>query len=194
MEGPLSPDKNPLFSHPDSIPGSYWDRLKQDSYQFSFFGFNGFARKADKQILVENFPVRMSFQIYLVILSYLYAKENSPIILQKDWVLARELKGGIHFFDRSHPIDIKRILDHFNRDLNAIKRRALLFKGRELDMGDFGYEFQIFPEIKIRYIFYEGDEDFPPYITVIFQKGLEDYLPLDVVWALTNVVGDLFCL
>ncbi len=194
MEGPLSPDKNPLFSNPVTIPVSYWERLKADYYQFNFFGFDGVARKEDKKIFIDNFPIRLSFQIYLVILTYLYVKESKNILLGKDWVLARELKGGIHFFDRSHPIDVKRILDYYHNDLVAIKRKALKYKGNELNLGDFGYDFMVFPEIKIRYIFYEGDEDFPSYISVIFQKGIEDYLPLDVIWAITNIIGDLFCL
>lgn len=189
MEGPLKPDKNPLFSDPKTIPVSYWERLKEDFYSILFLGFKTEIDKTKRLITIKDFPLNPNFQIYLAILSYLHIKDERKIILTDRWVLPKELKGGIHFFDRSHPIDVSNILKSHKNNLKNIKDACLRYKGKILNIGDFAYEFEVFPEILIRYIFYEGDEDFSPAITVNFQKGLEDYFPLDVVWAITNILG-----
>lgn len=115
------------------------------------------------------------------------------MFLSDNWKLARELKGGIHFFDRSHPLQVSEILDVSQNDFEKIMLVCKRFAGRQIEVGDFGYEFLIFPEIKIRYIFYESDEDFSSAITVNFQEMLDRYFPLDVVWAMVNVVTKAIC-
>ncbi len=186
-QGPLSPDSNPLFSNPSNIPKDYWEVLKKDIYNLSFLGFPTEVRKIERIIKISNFPFRLSFQIYLIILKYLAIKDEGSILLTDKWVLAKELKGGIHFFDRSHPLRVKEIFE-FYKNIEEIKKASSKFKGAYVSLGDFAYDFFVFPEIKVRYIFYEGDDEFLPNVTVNFQKGLEDYFNLDVIWAIVNVI------
>lgn len=187
MEGPLNPDNNPLFSDPSTIPVDYWNILKRDSYSINFLGFQADVSKKDRIIKIPSFPYKPNFQIYLIILKYLSIIDERTISLSDRWVLAKELKGGIHFFDKSHPLNVKEIFEK-GKKIENIRKSCLSFAGIELSLGDFSYEFFIFPEVRIRYIFYEGDEDFPPEVTVNFQKGIEDYFNLDVVWAMVNVI------
>lgn len=187
MEGPLSPDKNPLFSDPSNIPVEYWLSLKKDYYNLNFLGFNTEVLKKERLIIIKNFPYKPNFQVYLIILKYLLVKDKGEIYLNDNWVIPKDLKGGIHFFDKSHPLNVREIFEKL-KNLENIKRSCLDFRGVELNLGDFSYEFFLFPEIKIRYIFYEGDDEFPSEITVNFQKGLENYFNLDIIWAMVNVI------
>ncbi|GAB4432477.1 MAG: hypothetical protein OHK0040_02520 [bacterium] len=184
-EGPLDPNKNPLFSDPETIPERYWQSLKEDSYRIDFLGFRCDVLTNQRRIEVEGFPVRLDFQTYLVILHYLNSKKTD---LGDEWVLARELKGGIHFFDRSHPLTVKNVLVRIN-GIAKLKEAFSKLKGREVNFGDYAYELEVFQGIHLRYIYYEGDEEFKPELTVNFQKGIENILPLDVIWAMVNVVN-----
>jgi len=183
--GPLEPDKNPLFSKPESIPEVYWERLTQDSYDVTFLGFQGKVLTKLKKIEIPDLPIAESFQLYLVILSYLSAKK---INLGNDWVLAKELKGGIHFFDRSHPLTVRSVLNKVDSKDSLMKAFSNL-KGFQIDYGDFSYQIEVFPEIHLRYIFFEGDDEFDSELTVNFQKGIEEMLSLDVIWAMVNVIN-----
>ncbi len=184
-KGPLEPDKNPLFSAPENIPEIYWLRLKEDYYEITFLGKACKVIKEQKKIEIEKFPFSPNFQVYLVILAYL---NSEKVALKDEWVLARELKGGIHFFDRSHPLTVDKLLEKVKEKRMMIKAFKTL-KGRELDFGDFSYEVFVFPDVHLRYIYFEGDDEFPSELTVNFQKGIENILPLDVIWAMVNVVN-----
>lgn len=186
-EGPLEPDKNPLFSNPENIPLVYWLSLEKDYYELDFMGFSCKVFVREKKIEIKNFPIKPNFQTYLVILTYLKAKK---INLSQEWVLARELKGGMHFFYRSHPLTVTRILEKI-KDVKTLKKIFTKLKGQFLSFGDLSYQIELFPDVFLRYIFYEGDDEFSPMVTVNFQKGIENIFPLDVIWAMVNVVNDV---
>lgn len=188
MTGPLNPDLNPLFSKPINIPSEYWERLKLPLYELSFLGFATTIFKEKKIIDIKGFPFNPNFQTYLIILSYLYIKDRNNIFLPDMWVLPKELKGGLHFFDKSHPLNVMEIFVTSGNSISKIRDACKGLAGTEINFGDFGYDFLLFPEIKVRYIFYEGDEDFPSQITVNFQKNIEHYFHLDVIWAMVNVI------
>lgn len=183
--GPLEPDKNPLFSRPDSIPDIYWEGLEEESYKISFLGFDGMVYPEGRKIVINNLPIKDSFQLYLVILSYLRAKK---ITLGNDWVLAKELKGGIHFFDRSHPLTVSAVVDKI-KDKKQLAKAFDKLKGFHLSYGDCSYQLEVFPKVYLRYIFFEGDDEFQSELTVNFQKGIENMFSLDVIWAMVNVVN-----
>ncbi|MCX7990650.1 MAG: DUF3786 domain-containing protein [Proteobacteria bacterium] len=187
MEGPLNPDNNPLFSNPANIPKDYWQRLKYDFYKIIFLGYETEVFRSERLIKIPSFPYRLNFQIYLIILKYLSVIDEREIYLTNNWVLAKDLEGGLHFFDKSHPLNVREIFERYG-NIDDIKKACQIFSGVPIFLGDFAYDFFVFPEVKIRYIFYEGDEDFSPQITVNFQKGLDGYFNLDVIWAMVNVI------
>lgn len=186
-EGPLAPEKNPLFSRPDTIPSQYWQALTQKHYEVSFLGFYCKVFVEKRIIEIKDYPIAPDFQTYLVILSYLNAKK---VPLGREWVLAKALKGGLHFFDRSHPLTVGEVLKRVKSKDDLLKAFSRL-KGKVIPFGDLGYEFEVFEDIFLRYIYYEGDDEFPAELTVNFQKGIEDMLALDVIWAMVNVVNNL---
>lgn len=185
MEGPLDPNKNPLFSDPETIPERYWQGLSESRYEIDFLGYRCNVFTYQRKIEVQGFPARLDFQTYLVILHYLNSKKTD---LGDEWVLARELKGGIHFFDRSHPLTMKNVLERVG-SIIELKNAFSKLKGREVKFGDYAYVLEVFEGVYLRYIYYEGDEEFEPELTVNFQKGIGNMLPLDVIWAMVNVVN-----
>jgi hypothetical protein len=63
------------------------------------------------------------------------------------------------------------------------------FKGRILEGGDVVVEVTTFPEIFVRVFYWKGDEDLPPEVTMLFDRGLmRIYCTEDVAVLLMLVV------
>lgn len=63
-----------------------------------------------------------------------------------------------------------------------VEELILIFDGREgpPDLGgDFSLTLHPLPKIALAYIFYEGDEEFPPSATCLFSANALSFLPLD---------------
>lgn len=60
--------------------------------------------------------------------------------------------------------------------------------GRKIDKGDVGYEFYAFPQIPLRLIFWDADEDFPAQAQVLFDQYVTDYIHFETTGC---IVSDL---
>lgn len=192
--GPLNPNENPLFSKPETIPVEYWGRLEK-VYRTEIINFNFMSRPAKVDLknrkIIFTFPIEHTFQLYLVILTYLFQKTQKNLSGKIIWVLPNELKGGIHFFKDSHPIDTSKIIQKYENNIELLKNSLIKVSARTVNIGDLGFVINVFDDIFLRYILWIGDEDFPTKLTINVQKELEDFFPLDVVWAMINVVNQI---
>ncbi len=193
-KGPLNPDDNPLFSKPETIPIAYWDRLKVvypiDTINFTFLSKHAFVDLKSRKIYF-SFPVKETFQLYLVVLTYLYQKKQKIISENIEWVLPNELKGGMHFFKDSHPIDVEKIINKYRENYDLLDERFKKMGAISVNIGDKGFIVPVFDEIFLRYILWVGDEEFPSVLTINVQKGIENFFNLDVIWAMINVVNQI---
>lgn len=191
--GPLNPDVNPLYANPETIPVQYWERLKR-VYSEKLISFIFLSKPTlldlEKKTIDFQLEVKHTYQLYLVILHYLYQKKVSVVPKELLFVLPNELKGGVHFFKNSHPIDTSKVLSCF-KNRQIIEKIMNLIGGKSINIGDAGYIIPVFEDIFLRYVFWEGDEEFSDNLTINIQKNLEDLFPLDVIWAMINVVNQI---
>ncbi|MCX7770699.1 MAG: DUF3786 domain-containing protein [Proteobacteria bacterium] len=189
--GPLNPDINPLYCSPKTIPEQYWQRLK-NVYDESIIDFVFLSHPAkldiDSKSIYFTLNIEHTYQLYLVVLYYLYLKKNQPFKLDENWILPNELKGGMHFFKDSHPINTEEVIKCF-KNKKVIEGVMKKINAMPVNLGDLGFVVSFFEDVFIRYIFWEGDEDFEDTLTINVQKNLEDFFPLDVVWAMINVLN-----
>jgi hypothetical protein len=61
-------------------------------------------------------------------------------------------------------------------------------QGEPVDLADVAYRFQAFPKIPIYYLLWEGDDEFPPRLTVLFDRSIDEHMAPDAVWGLFNLV------
>lgn len=191
--GPLSPDLNPLYANPEKIPEQYWNRLRnvysESIIKIIFLSHLTYVN-IEKKTINLDLELNHTYQFYLVILHYLYQRKVSNLPKEIVWVLPNELKGGIHFFKDSHPINTNEVIKCF-KNKQIIENIMKLIGGISINVGDIGYILPVFEGISMRYIFWEGDEEFCDSLTINVQKNLEDFFPLDVVWAMINVVNQI---
>ena len=162
-----TPDKNLLFS------------FLSRTYQVSFPDFE-FTDLADKNAEV---PI----QEQVLILHYLRATKSLPPA--GEWIAYREIPGASFYFSAF----VKRAIDPlkkvFGKNTAGFIAAAEKLGGKRIDIGDAGFEFQMFPKVPVQLIIYEGDDEFEPEANILFDATAGEFLsPEDAAWLAGMVV------
>lgn len=76
----------------------------------------------------------------------------------------------------------------FSGKADALKAACEALGGQKLPRGDVGYEFFSFPQIPLRLIFWDADEDFPAQVQMLFDQYVTDYIHFETTGC---IVSDL---
>lgn len=130
---------------------------------------------------------KLSFQLYLVLLTYLIRSRASG--LKGRMVTGGEIKGGDFFFRGPHALFTRPLEKRFGQDAQTFQEVGLRLGGAETEFGDISFRLWPLPKIPLGYILWLADEEFPARLVVTFDSSIEEHFPLDVIWALVNLVG-----
>ncbi len=75
----------------------------------------------------------------------------------------------------------------FNRDAFAEAGAAL--GARPRDFGDVSFTLNALPMIPLTFILWEGDQEFPPSVKVLFDRSVDDYLPLEDITVIAKLAS-----
>jgi hypothetical protein len=131
----------------------------------------------------------LSFQFYLVLLTYLLRAR--PVGLSGRMVTSGEIKGGDFFFRGPHVLFSRPLEERFGHDLEAFLKAGRRLGATTTEFGDVSFRLWPLPKIPMAYILWRGDEEFPARLVMTFDATIEIHLPLDVIWAMVNVMGRL---
>ncbi len=191
-----------------SIPSEYWEELKemaieeickrtlgrrQSSFSLIIPFLNDF-------ILLDLNEQRIYLQVedtwqflnhpLMVLLVLVYAINAKAMPLKNEMVSPQQLKTG-HFFQGPHELKTRPVLERYGSNVQGFKEAAEKLGGEKLDMGDLSFRFQVFPRIPVYYIFWKGDEEFPPNMNILFDGSIESHLASDAIWGMVNLLSDL---
>lgn len=71
---------------------------------------------------------------------------------------------------------------HFDADPERFCRACEALGGEAVEMGDIGFCFSLFAELKMIVKLYRGDEEFPPSLTVLWDENTLSYLLYETVF------------
>jgi hypothetical protein len=125
----------------------------------------------------------------LELVCLVYLLNVSPQALSHEMVSVKELKSG-HFFTGPHELKIQHLLDRYGNDLERFKAAAECARGEVLALADAAYMFQALPKVPLYYLLWEGDEEFDPRLSILFDRSIEHHLAADAIWGLVNLVSD----
>jgi hypothetical protein len=187
------------------VPPDYWDEL---SYRnLSVICHNTGARKhppngillpflkeyllldlSDRTVLMQKHAMwKSSNDKLLELICLVYLLNASPSQERGDLVGPKELKGG-HFFRGPHKLDVQPLLENFGSEPSLFQAAAQRIEGEKVDLTDCAYRFQVFPKIPVHLLLWEGDEEFPPGLSVLFDRSIEEHLAPDAIWGLFNLL------
>ncbi len=138
---------------------------------------------------IDPNPVRLlSEEFQILLIRYLVADYGGPIAEKE--ISEKDLQGGVTFFQGPHALHVSPIVKMYGADPNAFEKR-----GRELGAvpsahGDKGMTFFPFPEIPVTYVLWKEDEEFPASATILFDKSIEKWLSLDMIFLVVFVVTE----
>jgi hypothetical protein len=130
---------------------------------------------------------KFSFQFYLVMLTYLLRAQ--PIALSGRMITGSEIRGGDFFFKGPHVLYTRPLEERFAHNAKGFLEVGLRLGGGKTEFGDASFRLWPLPRIPLSYILWAADEEFSARVVVTFDASVEKHLPLDVIWALVNVVG-----
>lgn len=106
-----------------------------------------------------------------------YAKEGAA--LTGDWVPFQELKDARPF----GPAFIKGNLLPFARTFSGHTQELIsaceALGGLRLPYSDAGYQLKAFECIPVRFLFWDGDEEFPAQANILFDRGVTDFIHVE---------------
>ena len=112
---------------------------------------------------------------------------NDIYPIGKDIVGVKDLKEG-HFFQGPHVLKTDPLIERYGHDLKGFREAAEFLEGEAQDMADAAYKLMPYPRVALYFLLWEGDNEFPAQVTVLFDRSIENVLAADAIWALVNRV------
>ena len=100
----------------------------------------------------------------------------------------KDLKEA-HFFQGPHELQTDTLLQRYGQDMNGFKEAARFLEGRPVDMAEAAYELFPFPRMPLYFLFWQGDAEFDPRISVLFDRSIEAVFSADAIWGLVGRVS-----
>jgi len=135
----------------------------------------------NKTIKILNAEIEIPNSFYPLLLNYLKKKDilekhnNYNFISPKfreDWAL---------FFRAVHSLKEELVLS-IVKEIDDLKNICKYFNGKELEHADYSFYLEPLKGIRIAYLYWKGDEDFPPSLTILFDEILTKHFMQDFVW------------
>jgi len=177
--------------HPDEVCVRAEVRYHKDQKCYLVPFLNKAYACCPSRRIIENIkgghPGNISFQFYLVLLTYLLRALSLGI--SSSMVTGNEIKGGNFFFKGPHALFTRPLENRFGHDPKAFLDAGLLLGGKATQFGDASFRLWPLPRIPMGYILWEADEEFPARLVITFDAHIDKHFPLDVIWAMVNEVG-----
>jgi hypothetical protein len=188
------------------VPEEYWDDLKkrdhdklcEDSLARKHAPGGFLVRFLEEDVLVDTDSrcIRRSEEgqwekinhplLELIILVYLL--NASSYSISHEMISVSDLKTA-QFFQGPHELKKAPLLERYGYDLEGFKIAAENLRGEPMDLADAAYQFLPLPKIPLYYLLWEGDDEFGPNLSILFDRSIERHLSADAIWGLVNLIS-----
>jgi Domain of unknown function (DUF3786) len=126
----------------------------------------------------------------LELLVLLYLLNAKSVAFSNQLVSIKELKTA-HFFQGPHELNVGKVLERFGGDLKGFRAAAESLGGAGQNLvADAAYRIPAFPKVPLYYLLWEGDDEFEPRLSVLFDRSIESHLSADAIWGLVGIVSE----
>lgn len=121
----------------------------------------------------------------ILLLHYLIRSDGNP--LTGKWVAYKDIPGGLLYagvFARrvTEPLQRK-----FGKSAESFREAGTKSGGEPVQIGDASFILHAFPYVPLQYVLWEGDEEFPPSVQLLFDASVDHYLTLEDIVVLGQV-------
>jgi hypothetical protein len=113
----------------------------------------------------------------ILLLHYLIRANGNP--LTGKWVGYKDIPGGLLYAGVFARRVTEPLVRKFGKSANWFKEIGIRLGGESVEVGDASFILRAFPFIPLQYVLWEGDEDFPPSVQLLFDASVDHYLSLE---------------
>jgi len=121
----------------------------------------------------------------ILLLHYLIRADGNP--LTGKWVAYKDIPGGLLYAG----VFARRVTDplqrKFGKSAEAFREAGKKSGGEPVEIGDASFILRPYPCVPLEYVLWEGDEEFPPSVQLLFDASVDHYLPLEDIVVLGQV-------
>lgn len=136
-----------------------------------------------------EFPDHHQVTIVVHILLLHYLLNASGTALRGGLVAYKDIPGGDKYF----PVFKKRVempvMNAYSENPEGFENACIGLGGERVSMGDISFRFQAFPKVPITYVYWKGEEEFPASLQVLYDSSIKDYLPLEDIVFLSEMLS-----
>jgi hypothetical protein len=155
---------------------SYQKREKGEEVTFHFF-FEPYQIQFPLIEFTSSTKKTISLVTRILLLHYLLRADGTPLIGK--WVGYKDIPGGLLYAS----VFARRVTDplirKFGKSAPWFKEVGTALGGSTGGIGDASFVIQAFPYLSVQYVLWEGDEEFPPSVQVLFDASVDHYLSLE---------------
>jgi len=113
----------------------------------------------------------------ILLLHHLIRADGSP--LTGKWVGYKDIPGGLLYAGVFARRVTEPLVRKFGKSAKRFKEMGIKLGGKAVEVGDGSFILNAFPAIPLQYVLWEGDEEFPPSIQLLFDASVDHYLSLE---------------
>jgi len=141
----------------------------------------------DTEILLTDRQERITIRDRILILHYLIQAKGTPTA--NKMITYKELPEGSNYFPTFSKRAIKPLLDRFGKEPHRLIDAAEKLGGRKVDYGDVAITINAFSYVPITFVLWQGDSEFEPSGSIIFDATISDYLPTEDITVLCETIA-----
>ncbi len=157
-----------------------WEGIN-DIYEINFLKERYEVNGKDKTIKIKNANIKVPNSFYPILLNYIKKKEIFENHKTYNFISPKFREDWALFFRAVHSLKEELILTSIN-GIEDLKEIVKYFNGKELEHADYSFYLEPLKGIKIAYLYWKGDEDFPPSLTILFDELITKHFMQDFVW------------
>ena len=140
----------------------------------------------EMKVFKENEKNEIPFREKVLILHYLAQAKGTPP--SGKYITFRELPEGPVYFRTFSKRTIQPLVKNFGEDPDRLLDAGKDFGGVRSELGDVSIVIPAFNRVPVTIVLWEGDEEFPPDGSVMFDANIQDYLTTEDVTVLSEVI------
>ncbi len=134
----------------------------------------------EKQEEGEKWSEELYFNESMALYHLLSYTKDLPVVSGK-WVPSHTVDGVVCRNSAVQdplltPFEVK-----YAGKMEELKAACLSAGGRELETGDAAYEFEVFPYLHLRLVFWDRDEDFPAQVQILVDQCVTDFVHYETI-------------
>lgn len=159
--------------------------LTAEGVRLSYFGRPHLVPHPNGEVINQATGKTAHASIAIVLWHYLLTADGTPPADR--WLTFRELPNGL-FYAQAFAQHAENLLaDKFGAAVEGLHRAAVALEGQSLTAApgaglappDAAYRFQAFPRLAIAVQLWEGDDEFPGRVQMLFDAAASHYLPTE---------------